>query len=104
MHFQLGGPTVLAFKKKDSGLVYAVQQVHGVHKDHELLLTMRHSNIVTTFETFQLQNNCFLVQECMDVTLAEVIACPWSLKEAHIATVCQEVSNLCLEDSFANLL
>jgi hypothetical protein len=95
MQVTLGGEVTFAFKKAGKpGLVYAVQELDSTSDNLASLLQSPQyttSNIIQVYERYCFQGTTFLMQECMDVSLAEVIACPLKLEEHHIATTCLEV-------------
>ncbi|KAA8893025.1 kinase-like domain-containing protein [Sphaerosporella brunnea] len=91
---RLGGETTLAFKKPH-GKVVAIQELDNTRglDIAALLRALTHidANIVRIFEGYVFKGSTFIIQECMDARLSEVIACPSKLEEHHIATVCVEI-------------
>lgn len=94
LHIELGGPAMLVYWNKPDRQVFAIKQLKGTYDDIRGLLEDSHKNIVRCYDTYALPDSFFLIEECMDVSLMEVIACPWDIEEEQIATVCMEVSNL----------
>ncbi|KAF8545273.1 hypothetical protein BDD12DRAFT_800354 [Trichophaea hybrida] len=92
MKVELGGEVTLA-SKTPYGLVYAIQELKGNRRDLDSLLQLQVSdpNTIRVHERYYFDDKTFLIQECMDASLSEVIACPWNLKETQVAMICLEV-------------
>jgi hypothetical protein len=94
LRIELGGPATLAYRKRPDRQVFAIKQIEGTYSDIQGLLENSHKNIIRCYDTYAQPDCFFLVEECMDVSLLEVVACPWDLEEEQIATVCTEVDSL----------
>ena len=54
------------------------------------------SNIIRVHERYIFRRETFIIQEPMEATLAEVLACPRALGEGEIASICTAVSETSL--------
>ena len=92
----LGEPMKIV-RKVENGQVFLLQQHPSMDSDDKLDFMYSHpdypsSNIIRVHERYTFQGETFIIQEPLDTTLAEVLACPMALREAEIASVCMAVS------------
>lgn len=88
---ELGGPATLAHRKNSDRQIVAIKSLKGEIGKIQALVENTHKNIIQCHDIYFVPGSFFLIEECMDVTLSEVVACPWDLEEEQIAAVCSEV-------------
>lgn len=90
--------TRLAYCKNDpNNRVVVIKQRSkaclGLIQPRQELIQYSHPNLIETLASYLEDNDLYVVQELMEVSLDEIIGLPQELEEDHIWVVCYEVSN-----------
>ena len=76
---------LMAYNTKSSQIVVVKHcQISRLTQARLSQLAISHDRFVRVQDFYEFDSNLYVIQECMEVSLSEVIACPVDLDETHI--------------------